>query len=140
MIGPSGRLTFAELDEQTDRVAVGLRGLGLGPGERVLLQLNNDLAAVLAWYGLLKAGLVPVATLVQHRTHELTAVASLCAPAAHLIDTGYPGYDLAGLAGELAAGQPSLRVLLTTGAGPGQASLGELVRTPGKPDRRTSWT
>jgi 2,3-dihydroxybenzoate-AMP ligase len=133
VIGPSGRLTFAELDEQTDRVAVGLRGLGLRPGERVLMQLNNDLAAVLAWYGLLKAGLVPVATLVQHRTHELTAVAGLCAPAAHLIDTGYLGHDLAGLAGEIAAGQPSLRVLLTTGAGPGQASLGELARTPGEP-------
>ena len=52
------------------------------PGERVLLQVNNDLPAVLAWYGMLKAGLVPVATLVQHRTHELTAVARACAPAA----------------------------------------------------------
>ncbi len=131
LAGPSGRLTYAELDEQTDRIAVGLRATGLQPGERVLLQVNNDLPAVLAWYGLLKAGLVPVATLVQHRSHELTAVASLCSPAAHLIDTGYAAHDLAALASEIAAGQPSLRVLLTTGPGPGHAALPDLAQTPG---------
>ena len=133
VVGPSGRLSYAELDEQTDRIAVGLRDLGLRAGERVLLQVNNDLPAVLAWYGMLKAGLVPVATLVQHRRHELNAVASACAPAAHLIDTGYAAFDLAALARELAAGQPSLRVLLTTGPGPGQATLDDLARTPGEP-------
>ena len=133
VVGPSGRLSYAELDEQTDRIAVGLRTLGLRPGERVLLQVNNDLPAVLAWYGMLKAGLVPVATLVQHRTHELTAVARACAPAAHLIDTGYTACDLTGLAGEIAAAQPSLRVLLTIGPGPGHATVDELARTPGEP-------
>jgi 2,3-dihydroxybenzoate-AMP ligase len=133
LIGPSGSLTFAELDEQTDRIAVGLRATGLRPGERVLLQVNNDLPAVLAWYGLLKAGLVPVATLVQHRTHELTAVASLCSPAAHLVDTGYAAHDLVALAGEIASGQPGLRVLLTTGSAPGHAALPDLARTPGEP-------
>ena len=133
VIGLSGRLTYAELDEQTDRIAVGLRAAGLQPGERVLLQVNNDMPAVLAWYGLLKAGLVPVATLAQHRTHELTAVARLCSPAAHLVDTEYTACDLVSLAGEIAAGQPSLRVLLTTGPGPGDAALPDLALTPGDP-------
>jgi 2,3-dihydroxybenzoate-AMP ligase len=133
VIGPSGRLTYAELDERTDRIAVGLRATGLRPGDRVLLQVNNDIPAVLAWYGLLKAGLVPVATLVQHRTHELTAIAGLCSPAAHLIDSGYTAHDLATLAGEIAARQPSLRVLLTTGPGPGHAALTDLELTPGAP-------
>jgi 2,3-dihydroxybenzoate-AMP ligase len=133
VVAPSGRLTYAELDEQTDRIAVGLRGCGLLPGERVLLQVSNDIPAVLAWYGLLKAGLVPVATLAQHRTHELTAVAALCSPAAHLVDTEYAAHDLAALAGEIAARQPSLRVLLTTGPGPGHAALPDLALTPGKP-------
>jgi non-ribosomal peptide synthetase component E (peptide arylation enzyme) len=99
----------------------------------VLLQVNNDLPAVLAWYGLLKAGLVPVATLAQHRTHELTAVAGLCSPAAHLVDTEYRACDLVALAGEIAARQPSLRVLLTTGAAPGHAALPDLALTPGEP-------
>ena len=133
VVGPSGRLTYAELDEQSDRIAVGLRATGLQAGERVLLQVNNDLPAVLAWYGLLKAGLVPVATLAQHRMHELTAVAGLCSPAAHLIDTEYAAHDLAALAGEIATRQPSLRVLLTTGPGPGHAALPDLALTPGEP-------
>jgi 2,3-dihydroxybenzoate-AMP ligase len=133
VIGPSGSLTYAELDEQTDRIAVGLRAAGLQPGERVLLQVNNDIPAVLAWYGLLKAGLVPVATLAQHRTHELTAVADLCSPAAHLVDTEYAAHDLVALAGQIAARQPTLRVLLTTGPGPGRIALSDLALTPGDP-------
>ena len=51
VVTAEGRLTFAELDEQADRVAAGLARLGLEPGERVLFQVTNRLLAVVAWYG-----------------------------------------------------------------------------------------
>ena len=109
-------MTFAELDERTDRVALGLAGLGLDPGDRVLMQFTNCSWAVVAWYALLKARLVPVATLPQHREHEVFEIAEQCQPAAHLIETQFPGQDLAALARLTAARTPSLRVLLTVGA------------------------
>jgi 2,3-dihydroxybenzoate-AMP ligase len=115
-------LTFSMLDQNSDRLAHGLRGLGLQPGERVLLQLTNSAWTVLAWYGLLKAGLVPVATLALHRRHELAEIARQCEPAAHLIEPRYPSHDLTSLAAEIAAAQPSIRILLTVGAGPSPAS------------------
>jgi non-ribosomal peptide synthetase component E (peptide arylation enzyme) len=105
--------TYAQLETVTDRVALGLRDLGLEPGERVLLQITNCSRAVFAWYGLIKAGLVPVATLAQHRKHEIADVAAQVEPAAHLIETEFTGHDLVALAREIAEGQPSLRVLLT---------------------------
>jgi 2,3-dihydroxybenzoate-AMP ligase len=108
-------LTYAELDRRTDRVALGLRGLGLEPGERVLMQFTNTGWAVVVWYGLIKAGLVPVATLAQHRRHEIFDIAAQCEPAAHLIETDFRGQDLVALARETAAQTPSLRVLLTIG-------------------------
>jgi 2,3-dihydroxybenzoate-AMP ligase len=108
-------LTYTELDRGSDRIAIGLRGLGLRPGERVLLQVTNQARAVVAWYGLLKAGLVPVATLPQHRRHEITEIARQCEPTAHLIEPGFPSHDLTALAAEAAAAQPSIRVLLTAG-------------------------
>jgi 2,3-dihydroxybenzoate-AMP ligase len=111
------QLTYAELDRLTDRVALGLRDLGLQTGDRVLLQITNVSWAVTAWYGLLKAGLVPVATLAQHRRHEIADVAAQTEPAAHLIQADFPGNDLPALARETAEGQPSLRVLLTLNAG-----------------------
>lgn len=108
-------LTYAELDRRTDRVALGLRGLGLQAGERVLMQFTNTGWAVVMWYGLIKAGLVPVATLAQHRRHEIFDIAEQCEPAAHLIETTFRGQDLVALAQETAARTPSLRVLLTIG-------------------------
>ena len=39
--GPA-TLTWAELDELVDRAAGALRGLGLAPGDRIVLQLGNS--------------------------------------------------------------------------------------------------
>jgi 2,3-dihydroxybenzoate-AMP ligase len=116
LITPEGTRTYRELDELSDRVAVGLRDLGLNPGERVLMQFTNSGWAVVSWYALLKAGLVPVATLAQHREHELYEIAEQCQPAAHLIEADFPGQDLVALATGTAARTASLRVLLTVGA------------------------
>lgn len=110
---PSLELTYAELDRQTDVLAGALNGLGLEPGERVLLQVTNVPWAVIAWYGLLKAGLIPIATLAQHREHEIFEIARQAEPAAHLIQANFSGHSLVELAGEAAKAQPTLRQLLT---------------------------
>lgn len=115
VLTPDARLTYAELDRRTDRIALGLRDLGLRPGDRVLLQVTNHVWAVLAWYGLLKAGLVPIATLAQHRRHEILEIARQSEPAAHLIEPGFRSHDLVALAAEVAKEQPTLRRLLTVG-------------------------
>lgn len=108
-------LTYAELDRRTDHIAWGLGEIGLEPGDRVLLQLSNRVETVLAWYGLLKAGLVPVSTLIQHRQHELSGIADLCEPVAHIIELDYSGCDLVALAKEIATGHVSLTRLITVG-------------------------
>lgn len=50
------RVTYAELDEMACRAARGLAGLGLERGDRAVLFLDNSLEAVVALYGVLKAG------------------------------------------------------------------------------------
>ena len=116
LLTTSEELTYAELDERTDRVAIGLRALGLDPGDRVLMQFTNTGWAVVVWYGLIKAGLVPVATLAQHRSHEIFDIAAQCEPSAHLIEADFKGQDLTSLARETAQRTPSLRRLLTIGS------------------------
>lgn len=106
-------LTYAELDARSDRVALGLHRAGLRPGERVLFQLTNLPMAAVAWYGTLKAGLVPVATLPAHREHEIVEIARQAKPAAHLIQVDFPGQDLVALARLAAREQQSLRAMLT---------------------------
>lgn len=116
LVTPSGVTSYAELDRRSDRVAAGLWELGRRPGERVLLQLTNTGTAVVAWYGLIKAGLVPIATLAQHRRHEMVEIARQSEPTVHLVQADFPSFDLAGLARETAATQPTLKALLTIGA------------------------
>lgn len=121
VITSEGRLSYAELDERADRVATGLAGLGLQPGERVLFQVSNRLLAVVAWYGVLKAGLIPVCTLAVHRAHEIGAIAERTGAVAHLVEAGIRGFDLVTFAEEQQAEHPALQHLLTIAASPDQA-------------------
>ncbi|MBA5873214.1 MAG: AMP-binding protein [Nitrospira sp. CR1.2] len=51
-------LSFRELNDLTTRCALGLRRLGVQAGDRVALMLPNIPQAVIAYYGVLKAGAV----------------------------------------------------------------------------------
>jgi long-chain acyl-CoA synthetase len=55
-----GSLSYAEVDDLSSRVAASLRHRGLPPGAKVAVQLPNVPEFVLAYFGLLKAGLIMV--------------------------------------------------------------------------------
>ena len=100
VVALDGRMTYRELDESTDVLAAGLAGLGLVPGDPVLFQVTNRLGAIVAWYGVLKAGLVPVCTLAAHRGHEIGEISRRTGAVAHLVEAGTRGFDLVGFAAE----------------------------------------
>lgn len=108
--------TYREIDERTDRIAAGLVGRGFRPGDAVLLQLENSVQAVLAWYGLIKAGLIPVATLAAHRGHEIHEIGTLTEAVGHIVQADYPKADLVKLARRMAAKSGTSRIVLTVGA------------------------
>ena len=62
-------LSYAQLDQLSDRVAAGLAAAGLAPGDRVGLQLPNIPQFVIAYFGILKAGgvVVPMNVLLKAR-------------------------------------------------------------------------
>lgn len=119
VITAEGRLTHAQLDRRTDQVAVGLRELGLRTHDRVLLQLGNRLDTVVAWYGVLKAGLVPVCTLDAHGGHEIGQISRRVGAVAHLVDATSPRRDLVAFARTQQAHHPTLRHIITTGRADG---------------------
>ena len=70
-------LTFAGFEEETNRLASGLAGLGVGPGDRVLAMALNSKAFVLSWIATQKRGaiFVPVNTelkgaFLEHQVHN----------------------------------------------------------------------
>lgn len=107
-------ITYAELDQRTDQIAAGLGNLGLRPKDPVIFQLTNRLETVLAWYGTIKAGLVPVATLAAHRKHEIGYVSAKLGAVGHIVEAGL-SFDLVRFAREHAAGHPTIRHIIAVG-------------------------
>ena len=83
----------------------------------------------MAWYALLKAGLVPVATLAAHRGHEIAHISRAVGARAHLVEAGTRGIDLVEFAHEQAREHPTMRHVLV---------LGDLPRRRRRPRRGPS--
>ncbi|ADG80263.1 AMP-dependent synthetase and ligase OS=Tsukamurella paurometabola (strain ATCC 8368 / DSM /CCUG 35730 / CIP 100753 / JCM 10117 / KCTC 9821 / NBRC 16120/ NCIMB 702349 / NCTC 13040) OX=521096 GN=Tpau_3685 PE=4 SV=1 [Tsukamurella paurometabola] len=69
--GAAARLTYREIDRAASAVASGLRARGLGPGDRVVVQLPNIVEFVPLLFGVFRIGAIPVFALPAHRRSEL---------------------------------------------------------------------
>jgi long-chain acyl-CoA synthetase len=76
------RLGYAALAESVRRVASGLRKLGIGPGDRVLVYLPNGLEFVQAVYAVLSLGAIAVPVNTRLTARELEHVFADARPAA----------------------------------------------------------
>ena len=112
-------LSYAQLDELSDRVAANLAAAGLAPGDRVGLQLPNIPQFVIAYFGILKAGGVVVPMNVLLKAPEIAF--QLENSGARTLIT-YGGFvDEAAKAAEAAA-VTTLYVVVTEPGGAAQAS------------------
>jgi 2-aminobenzoate-CoA ligase len=84
---PRITLSYREARERVDRIAqVLVHDLGLVPGNRVLLRGGNSIGLALAWMGVVKAGLVAVATMPLLRAKELSEIIAKAQPSVALCD------------------------------------------------------
>ena len=90
VLGPAraDRWSFARLEAAVRGMAGGLLGLGLVPGDRVLLRLGNTPEFPVAFLGCIAAGLIPVPTAEGLTVPELDRLTPLVAPAAILAAPG----------------------------------------------------
>ncbi|GAA1964171.1 (2,3-dihydroxybenzoyl)adenylate synthase [Amycolatopsis minnesotensis] len=114
--GAVTRWTFAELDERAHRIAAGFAGLGIGDGDRVVVQLPNVPEFVPVVFGLWRAGALPVFALPAHRHSELTHFAAQSEAAAILTVEQHDRHDHAAMARDVAAEVPSVRHVLALGS------------------------
>jgi len=101
-----GSHTYRELDELADRAAAGFRGMGIAPGQRVLLQLPNSCRFAITLFALLRAGAIPVMCLPAHRLAELTHFAEVSQAVALVIADTAAGFDYRTMADELVRTHP----------------------------------
>lgn len=68
------RLTYAELDASSDRLAASLARGGIKPGDRVLMVLDNGHEAVVSFFGIWKAGAVPCPLYPSIKAEKLSVI------------------------------------------------------------------
>ena len=90
-------LTWAELDARVDRAARALTGRGLDPGSRIAVMAGNRPEFVVAYFGILRAGMVAVPVNTSSTVHELTRLAA-DASAALLLHDAHAGKVAASVA------------------------------------------
>jgi long-chain acyl-CoA synthetase len=122
-------VTYNELDELCDRVAGGLHGLGVRPGDRVSLYSTNRWEWVVAYHAAFRAGGVLNPINVMLTAEEVAFVLNDCGSAV-IITSG----DKAETIRDLTAGVPSLRhVISFDRPGEGIIAFSSLLDLPPRP-------
>jgi non-ribosomal peptide synthetase component E (peptide arylation enzyme) len=135
------RITFAVLDEQSSRIARGLRSLGLRPGDRAIFQMGTGIETALALFGCFKAGVLPVCTIPQYRALEISALAQVTRPVAFFVQADVsPNFDQLAFAREMVAAH-GMQHLIVAGGRPEAAgtSLASLMEHSGGEGLEEDW-
>ncbi|WP_426499518.1 (2,3-dihydroxybenzoyl)adenylate synthase [Streptomyces sp. D54] len=112
------RWTYAQLDAEADLIARGLSGLGIGRGDRVVVQLPNRAEFVLLWFALQRLGAVPVHAMPGHRRREIGHLVRVAAAVACVVPDRHARFDHRELMREVRAEQgpdDSLRQVIVVG-------------------------
>ncbi|MDH1254278.1 AMP-binding protein [Comamonas thiooxydans] len=128
-IGDERCISFAELDDATERLGAALLDLGLNPGDRAIFQLGTTIETVIALLASFKAGIVPVCSLPQHREIEIGQLTEQSGARGYFAQAGFSAsFDLPAFAESMMARHPSLQYLIVVrGERAGAASMQQLI-------------
>ncbi|EWY42051.1 fatty acid--CoA ligase [Skermanella stibiiresistens SB22] len=96
------RLTYAQFNVETDRLAAGLLALGLRRGDRVGIWSQNNSEWVLTQFATAKAGLVLVNINPAYRTHELEYALNKVGCEALILAASFKSSDYIGMIRQVA--------------------------------------
>jgi 2,3-dihydroxybenzoate-AMP ligase len=109
------RVTYRELGERVERRVSHLAGLGIGPRERVVLQLHNTPEFLYLSFALFKLGALPVMALPAHRETEIRYLIEFSQAVAYAAPREFRGFNYLDMIRRLAPGLPTLKHLLIEG-------------------------
>jgi 2,3-dihydroxybenzoate-AMP ligase len=125
-------VTFAQLDQRAERLALNLLDTGLQPGDVVVVQLGNVLAFVYLYFALQKIGVRPILALHTHRYTELRQFVELSGAIATFTADKSRDCDFTDIVNRVAEATGTIKQKFVLGETPaGFSSLSELIsRTP----------
>jgi non-ribosomal peptide synthetase component E (peptide arylation enzyme) len=123
-------VSFAQLDDESDRLGAALLEIGLTPGDRAIFQMGTTVETALALIACYKAGVVPVCAVPQYREVEIGHLAAQSGAKAYFVQADFSSFDLVGFAKQMMQRNPALKHLITAcgPASPATVDLDSLIR------------
>lgn len=130
LVDDRSRLTYAQLREKVDRLAISLMKLGIKKQDRVLLQLPNWSEFVYSYFALQKIGAIVVLILPRHAQLELNHLCGLTEAVAWILPEKYRKIDYLPIISDVLKSNPQLKhVILARRREGGQfVTLERLIR------------
>jgi len=116
LVAQQTRITYAELLASSDRLADGLYEAGLRAGDRMVVQLPNQIEFAILYLATSKLGALPVMALPAHRDAEIGFFLEHANAAAYAIASNHRNFDYIEMARRLCRQHPDLKFVLTSGA------------------------
>jgi len=107
------RLTYSELWNKVDHLAMGLMNLGIEKGDTVLVQLPNWAEYVYSYFALQKIGCTPVILISGYRQLEVSHLGLLTEAKAWIVPDRYRKVDYLSFIGEVRQKNPQLRQVIS---------------------------
>ncbi|WP_422768947.1 (2,3-dihydroxybenzoyl)adenylate synthase [Plantactinospora sp. WMMC1484] len=115
LVTADGRHTYGELSARADRLAAGLKALGIERLDRVLVQLPNTADFVTTCVGLFRLGALPVLAMPGLRLAELRHLAESTEAQLAILPEVWQGFDHRELGRDLVKAVPTLRTVVIAG-------------------------
>lgn len=136
IIAGHAHISYAELGERILRLAAGLQHLGIGRGDRVVVQLPNVPDFVAFVFALFEIGAIPVFALPAHARNEIEYFVQFAEARAYITVESHDGIDLAALAAELKESSRTLEHTIVLARGGGGAAVDRLLAHDPLPHER----
>lgn len=106
------RLSYGQLREKTNKLAINLIKLGIKSGDRVFLQFPNWIEFVYAFFALHKIGAITVLLLPGHGAAEITHLCRLTKTTAWMVPEKYRNTDYLPIINEVRRSNPQLEHII----------------------------
>jgi len=130
IIDDTGRLSYAQVREKADKLAVSLMELGIQPQQRVLMQLPNWSEFVYTYFALQKIGAIVVLLLPRHAQLEINHLCQLTGAVAWIVPEKYRKIDYLPIVKDVRKANPDLKhiILVRSEGAHGLKTLEGMIR------------
>lgn len=130
VVSGAERITYRQVGERAERLALHLLELGFRSLDRVVMQLGNVPEFIYLYFALQKIGAIPIMALPPHRYLEIRQFVELAEAVGLAIPHPARDFDVVEMAERIKQECPTLRHILVQGdeAPPGSVSLPALLR------------